>query len=129
MKKFLPLAAAVPALILECLPFGVALNFMNPDGDPWVSTYSYFSLTPFGYANFGPLLTGGLTCIILLLSLLYLLWPKKGLSRALICVSGTAAATSLMPLMFGLRGFTWVNALVSLLMLLTLGAACYLKKK
>ncbi len=129
MKKCLPLGTSVLALILECLPFGVVLYFMNPYGAPWVSSYSYFSLTPFGYANFGPLLTGVFTCVILLLCLLYLLWPKKGLSTAIVAISGTATATSLMPLMFGLRSFTWVNALVSLLLLLTLGSACYLRIK
>lgn len=57
------------ALILELLPNGVVLNFANPEGEPWRHTYSYFSLTPFGYANFGPFLTAILTCVLLALEL------------------------------------------------------------
>ena len=58
IKKSLFVVLPLVALILELLPNGVVLNFANPDGEPWRRTYSYFSLTPFGYANFGPFKIG-----------------------------------------------------------------------
>ena len=57
IKKSLFVVLPLATLILELLPNGVVLNFANPEGEPWRRTYSYFSLTPFGYANVGPFIT------------------------------------------------------------------------
>lgn len=65
MKKLLLVSFPIIAFVLELLPYGVVLNFANPEGEPWRRTYSYFSLTPFGYANFGPFITAILTCALL----------------------------------------------------------------
>ena len=54
IRKLLLSFLAGIALIFELLPNGVVLRFMNPEGEPWVRTYSFFSLVPYGYANFGP---------------------------------------------------------------------------
>ena len=56
MKRIALWVLPLTALIFELLPSGVVLRFANPDGDPWVRTYCHFDLTPFGYANFGPLI-------------------------------------------------------------------------
>ena len=65
-KNLLLSIFAFAILVLELLPNGVVLNFANPEGAPWRKTYSYFSLTPFGYANFGPFITSVLTCILII---------------------------------------------------------------
>ena len=60
-NKFIMLFTTFVALILEILPYGAVCNFANPDGEPWRYTYSYFDLTPFGYANFAPFIVALLT--------------------------------------------------------------------
>lgn len=116
-KRILILCLSVLAVILECLPYGAVLNFGIPDtsgGHAYFrETYSYFSLMPFGYANFGPLLTAVMTCVLLLLCLIYLLMNKQGLKKAISVISGITLAFSLMPLMFGIRFFSVVGGVIS----------------
>ena len=96
IKKSLFVVFSLVALILELLPNGVVLNFANPEGEPWRRTYSYFNLTPYGYANFGPFITAILTCVLLVLVAIYLFKPRKGLNTAILNVSGFATAASLL---------------------------------
>ena len=128
MKKFALLILSIATLIFELLPYGVVLNFANPDGEPWRRTYSYFSLTPFGYANFGPLITAILTCILLVLVVVYLFKSHKGLNIAIMNVSGFATATSLLPLMFGFSYITVIGVIVSVLLAAAFGT-CFIKSK
>ena len=122
MKKhrFVTLILPVITLILELLPYGVTLNFGHQLEDGTIGytyrSYSYFSLMPFGYGNFAPLLTAIMTCILLLLLLLYCITGKERLAvtaRNLLCV-GTVV--SLGPLLYGLRFYSLVGALISLTM-------------
>lgn len=73
MKKFgkvLTVLLPVVALFLESLPYGAVLIFKDfPDGTIR-TTYSYFSPTPWGYANFPPGITALLTCILLMAAIL-----------------------------------------------------------
>ncbi len=91
------------AILLELLPYGAVLNFgvQAADGsiDTIRRTYSYFSLTPFGYALFGPLLTAVLSCLLVALGVLYL-WRGRGKS-ALKGLSIVAVLLSLSPLLNG----------------------------
>ncbi|MCD8127059.1 MAG: hypothetical protein LUD82_06270 [Clostridiales bacterium] len=107
------------AVLLELLPYGAVLNFgvQAEDGsiDTIRKTYSYFSLTPFGYALFGPLLTAILSCLLLAVGVLYL-WAGKGKS-ALNGLSVIAVLMSLSPFLFGVRCFTVPGALISALLL------------
>ena len=128
IKKILFIALPLIALILELLPYGVVLNFANPEGEPWRRTYSYFSLTPFGYANFGSLITAILTCVLLVLVVVYLFKSHKGLNIAIMNVSGFATATSLLPWMFGFSYITVISAIVSVLLAATFGV-CFIKIK
>ena len=73
-------------------------------------TFSYFSLTPFGYANFAPLITATLTVAIFLLSLFSL---KKGVLKALFVLSIITVVISLLPLMYGLNYYTLVGAFIT----------------
>ncbi len=123
MKRILLITLSIVALVLELLPFGVVLNFGNPDGEPWRETYSYFSLTPFGYANFGPLIAAILTCVLIILSIIYLVRPEKGLGIAITNVAGFATAASLAPLLFGTSYFSAVGIAVSVLLAAVFGCS------
>ena len=128
LKKILLSVLILGALALELLPNGVILRFANPEGEPWCSTYSYFSLMPFGYANFGPFIAAILTVVLLVLVVIYLLRPRKRLDIALMNVSGFATAASLMPLMFGIEYITVIGVIITLLLAGTFGC-CFIKEK
>lgn len=128
IKKALFVILPLVALILELLPYGAVLNFANPEGEPWRRTYSYFSLTPFGYANFGPFITAILTCVLLVLVAIYLFKPGKGMNTAVLNVSGFATAASLMPLMFGFDYVTVIGVIITALLAGTFGCG-FIKEK
>ena len=128
LKRLLLSGLPLAALILELLPSGVVLRFANPEGEPWVRTYCHFDLTPFGYANFGPLIAAVLTCMLLLLVVIYLIKPRKGLNTAIMNVSGFAAVAAFGPLMFGTEYLTVIGIVVGLLLVATFGA-CFIKEK
>ena len=128
MKRIALLVLPLTALILELLPSGVVLRFANPEGEPWVRTYCHFDMTPFGYANFGPLIAAVLTCMLLLLVVIYLIKPRKGLNTAIMNVSGFAAVAAFAPVMFGLEYLTVIGIVVGLLLAATFGA-CFIKEK
>lgn len=128
MKRIALLVLPLTALILELLPSGVVLRFANPEGEPWVRTYCHFDLTPFGYANFGPLIAAVLTCMLLLLVVIYLIKPRKGLNTAIMNVSGFAAVAAFGPLIFGTEYLTVIGIVVGLLLVATFGA-CFMKEK
>ncbi len=116
-KRFLCLLFPVITLILEILPYGAVCNFANPEGEPWRKTFSYFDLTPFGYANFAPLITAIITCIIFVLLAVYCITGKHPLAtvaRALLCV---CSFFSLGPLVFGISFFSVVGGLITLSLL------------
>ena len=128
IKKSLFVVLPLATLILELLPNGVVLNFANPEGEPWRRAYSYFSLTPFGYANVCPFITAILTCILLVLVVIYLFKPRNGLNTAILNVSGFATAASLMPLMFGFDYITVIGVIITLLLAGTFGCG-FIKAK
>lgn len=117
-KKMITLALLLSALILEILPYGAVLNFANPEGESWRKTYSYFSMIPYGYGDFGPLITAILTCILLVIIILSILL-KKDWSRSISIISAIATLTSLAPLMFGFSNFSLVGAMISACILAT----------
>lgn len=103
----------VITLALELLPYGAVCNFMNPEGDPWRETFSYFSLTPFGYANFGPFLTAVITCVVLGLLVIYALTGKRGWALSARNILAMAVVVSMGPLMFGISYFSLVGGLIT----------------
>ena len=121
IKKSLFVVLPIATLILDLLPKGVVLHFDNPEGEPWRRAYSYFSLTPFGYANVCPFITAILTCILLVLVVIYLFKPRNGLNTAILNVSGFAPAASLRPLMFGVDYITVYVVIITLLLEGTFG--------
>ena len=68
------LVLLLETLFLESLPLGAVLSFSQGPNATGLhqETYSYFSLIPFGYANFTPLITGILTILAALACLLSL---------------------------------------------------------
>ncbi len=126
-KKIILLCILIAALILEALPYGVVLSFANPDGDPWRHTYSYFSLTPYGYANFAPLITAILTCVLLLVVIISFI-NKKDLRKKTAILAGVSAVISLCPLLFRIDEFTAVGAGISLC-LIAATAVCFLQDR
>lgn len=110
-KRLLYLILPIVTLILEILPYGAVCNFANPEGAPWRETFSYFDLTPFGYANFAPFLTAITTCAILAFLLVYLFTGKTiKAAKVLLCIG---AALSLCPLLFGITYFSIIGALIT----------------
>lgn len=114
-KKILLLVFPAVALILEVLPYGAVMCHFNPKGRPFRETYSYFDMVPFGNANFGPLLTGILTCVLLILAILAL--RKDKWVRPLRAVALLALGTSLMPFVLSLQNYSLVGAGISLMLL------------
>lgn len=119
MKRCNWLRILLPAVtvFLELLPFGAVLNFANPDGEAFRKTFSYFDLTPFGYANFAPLITAFFTCIILVLSLIVSLKERQILTKIVAVFSLIAFFASLAPLLYGISSFSVVGAMISVLLL------------
>lgn len=122
--RILGAAALGAALVLELLPWGAVLCFAKGPNESFPPQYySYFSLTPFGYANFTPLLTGLLTAAALLLAVLTILWRKKREAlrgKAFVCASLALLLTPVPLLLFGPEYMTWVSWLVFLFLLLAL---------
>lgn len=119
-KRLLVLLLPLITLILEILPYGAVLNFMRPvatEGVPpgrFRELYSYFDLTPFGYANFAPLITAVITCIILLLLILYCITGKHRLAISARNILYVCTVFSLGPLVLGFRFFSVVGALITI---------------
>ena len=112
-KRFLYLVLPIITLILEVLPYGAVCIFASSPTDRIRETFSYFDLTPFGYANFAPFLTALITCLIFILLLIY--WLKGNAVFAIKAKNNlyVAAVMSLGPLVFGLSYFSVVGALIT----------------
>jgi hypothetical protein len=121
-KKFIMLCTTLIALVLEILPYGAVCNFANPEGEPWRRTYSYFDLTPFGYANFAPFIVALLTCVLIILIVVSLV-AKKEMKAPILAVSAIATVLSLAPLLYGIRFFSVVGALISVALAITAAVA------
>ena len=124
-KKLAMLSVSAVTLILEALPYGAVCNFMTDCGGSIRRTYSYFDLTPFGYANFAPLITAVLSCAVCVLCLVRIWKDGPALRKAVSGLATLSAVTSLLPLALGLAYMTVTSFLVtaSILVLLVLALA------
>ena len=93
MKKVCLVVLPALTIVLEVLPLGAVCIFATSPTERVKETFSYFSLTPFGYANFAPLITATLTVAIFLLSLFSL--KKKCVLKALFVLSIITVVISL----------------------------------
>ena len=113
-KRFLYLLLPIITLVLEILPYGAVCNFANPEGASWRKTFSYFNLTPFGYANFAPFITALITCIIAVLLMIYCFTGSFSIVKFVKIVLCVAVFVSLCPLLYGINFFSFVGALITL---------------
>ena len=120
-RRLLYLIFPIVTLLLEITPYGAVCNFARPATDGSIGhfreLYSYFDLIPFGYANFSPLITAILSCVVLLLIVIYCITGKK---RVLSLVKNTlpiCIVISLCPLLFGIRFFSLIGALITISLL------------
>ena len=126
-KKLIMLCTTLIALVLEILPYGAICNFANSEGEAWRRTYSYFDLTPFGYANFAPFIVALLTCVLVILIVVSLV-SKKEMKAPILAVSAIATVLSLAPLLYGIRFFSVVGAFITVALALTTVIA-FIKEK
>lgn len=75
-------------------------------------------MLPFGYANFGPLLTAILTCVLLVLGIILVLGKKERMREGIKVVSAIAVVTSLMPLLYGFDYFSIVGTFISFVLII-----------
>ena len=108
-------AILIVILVLELLPYGAVLHFGNPEGEPLRETFSYFDLTPYGYANFGPFITAILTCVLLVISIINLLEDNDKIKSIIKIVSLIALVASLAPLI--VNSYSVIGGVISLLLL------------
>ena len=112
MKKISLVVFPALTIVLEALPLGAVCTFAPSPTERVRETFSYFSLIPFGYANFTPLITAILTVVVFFLSLISL--KKDSVFNALFVLSIITAIISLMPLMYGLNNYSLVGALITI---------------
>ena len=111
-KHLMPIITAV-TLVLELLPYGAVMNFANPEGEPFRRTFSYFSLIPFGYASFAPMITGLMTVALLVLSAVYYFKCNKKLLKAIKIGAFITLAFSASPVFMGVRYLSVVGVLIT----------------
>ncbi|HOM01841.1 MAG TPA: hypothetical protein PLH43_03305 [Acetivibrio sp.] len=69
MKKIASVCCMLITIILMALPFGVSMTFAPGPTERVTSYFSYFSMMPWGYGNWFPIITAFFSIIILLLLL------------------------------------------------------------
>ena len=116
-KRFLLLLLPLVTLILEILPYGAVCNFAVSPEETKRETFSYFSLTPYGYANFTPFITAVLTVVVFALLLIYCLTGKQKLKNVSFYILIAACILSFGQLLFGLSYFSVVGLLISLMLI------------
>lgn len=98
------LVCCVAAVVIQILPLGAVLRFGITAQDGTVSfsfeNYSYFDITPFGYAMFNYMICAVFTAIASLLSLLRTV-TKSRRQTPVTVLSAIALAMSLIPYIFG----------------------------
>lgn len=119
IKKIASFVFALAALILEILPFGAVCNFGTPEGEVIRKTYSYFSLIPYGYANFFPLMVAILTVILLPFLLFSVVRENQKAENTAFFVSFAGTLLSLCPLFYGIRNFSLTGLGISLCLLVS----------
>lgn len=118
MKKsrVLFLILCLCSLVLEALPLGAVCRFATPD-ETFVETFSYFSLVPYGYANFGPFITAVLTCLLTVFAVILFKAAGKKILGATKILSAFSIITSFLPLLLGTDYYNFVSLAISLLMI------------
>lgn len=117
MKKLTYLILPIITIIFEALPFGVICNVPAVEGEAYNNKFSYFSSMPINYGNFAPFMTAILTCIFILLLLIYCFTNKKQLlniAKYLVCASAGFALGAL----FGGIKITSIGIIITVTLIL-----------
>jgi len=114
LKRLYLIILPTITLILEILPYGAVCNFMDDEQEVIRNTYSYFSLVPFGYANFAPLITALMTCIIIISLLIYVFTGKYSIFKMVRTILFITIVISFGPLLFGIKYFSLVGMFISI---------------
>lgn len=69
VKKGISICCMLIAIILMATPSGIAMTFAPGPTERVTKYFSYFSLMPFGYGNWFPIITALLTIVVVLLLL------------------------------------------------------------
>ena len=113
-KRFVYLLLPIITLILEILPYGAVCIFATSPTETIKETFSYFDLIPFGYANFAPLLTAIITCLIFVLLLKFCIKGNVRMAVKAKNILYAAIIMSLGPLLFGIEYYSLVAGLITL---------------
>lgn len=128
-RKIFMIILSVLTVILELLPYGAVCIFMDDGGTEIRRTYSYFSLIPYGYADFSPLITALLSCVILTLCVI-LCFPKSQRLIAYIAVlSALATVISVCPILLGIENYSFLGKIITALLAIIFILALSVKKK
>lgn len=119
LQELLLIVLPIATILLELLPYGVALNFGLPSETGEISwfreTYSYFSLMPYGYGVFGPLIAAVLTCFAAVTAVLFV-FLKRNWEKLIAVFCTVAAFAAASPLLMGAEYFTVLSVLIALLL-------------
>ena len=99
--------------VWRCVQFYAPLRRWDKCG-PFRELYSYFDLTPFGYANFAPMITAVLTCVLVLLIVIYCFTGRPGLFNTIRTFVWICTVISLGPLVLGIRFYSVVGGLITM---------------
>lgn len=112
------LCALGTAIILEVLLYGAVMKFAPGPNITKLAYYSYFSLVPFGYANFAPFITAFLTVMLAIWTLVMIFVSRKakGARNALFIAITVTAVISVCPAMFGIDYITGIGVGITALL-------------
>ena len=114
--RSISIGALIAAIVLEALPFGAVLIFMPSPNETLTQYYSYFDFTPFGYANFAPLITAILTVLLAAASIALTLvkFKARKLNSALLALNIITAIISVFPIFYGFDFYSVTGIIISL---------------
>ena len=119
-KRFLYLILPIITLSLEALPYGAVCIFASSPTERLRETFSYFDLTPFGYAKFAPLFTAIITCLLFILLMVYCVKGNAGIATKAKNLLFVAGVMSLGPLVFDIHYFFLVGGLITISLVIEL---------
>ena len=98
--KYIRAALVAAALALEITPWGAVCLFAaapEEGGGTIRETYSFFHPIPFGYGNFGPMISAVLTCVLAVLVVVSFFRHNETLYKAMTPVAYIATFAALIP--------------------------------
>ncbi len=100
--------------IIEIPPYGVKMMFKNEMGQVFQHRFSYFSFIPLKYSNFGHLLTGLVTAVLLIISIIYMFKDTEKMLKLIHNTSFIASITSVISFSFGIKTISIINMIITL---------------